>query len=278
MKPVVKWVGGKRQLLSQISEKIPKKYSTYVEPFFGGGALFFSMQPENAIINDYNQSLMNVYVQIKNNLSELIKNLEQLNAEYVDLAYYIKNREEFNKQKTLKQFDAKHAAYFMWLNKHSFNGVYRENSKGLYNVPFNKKEGYFNAIDVNNLTDIHNMFNSNNVNIMAGDYEDACKNLPDNSFVYLDPPYVPETLTANFTSYTKAGFSYIDHVTVSKLFRALVEQGHTVLLSNSNTELVHLLYGDFDISIVDARRSINRDKTGRAGKEVLVLGSNRYGN
>jgi DNA adenine methylase len=270
MKPCLKWVGGKRQLLGELHKYIPQEYSTYVEPFFGGGALFFDEAPQHAIINDYNSSLMNVYNQIKNNVDEFLLWMNELDKVYVDVTYYMHNRQEFNDQKIRGELSPKHAAFFVWLNKHSFNGVYRENSKGLYNVPFNKREGMVPSINTENIQEIHTFLAENDVTITSGDYKDVCTGLPENSVVYLDPPYVPESITANFTSYTKKGFTYQDHLDVHDVFEQLVHEGHTVIMSNSNTELVHELYAEHTIDVVGAMRSINRDGTGRKGKEVII--------
>ena len=155
------------------------------------------------------------------------------------------------------------------INKHCFNGLYRVNLKGLFNVPYNDKAGGV-SIDAANLRNIGLYLRSRDIEIRQGDFEDACADVAPGDFVYFDSPYVPVSETANFTDYTKDGFSLEDHRRLAALFRRLAAQGTKVMLSNHNVPLVHELYSGFTIEEVDVRRAINRDASKRSGKEVII--------
>lgn len=268
-KPFVKWVGGKKQLLPYLESMMPKTFNRYYEPFIGGGALLFDVQPEDAVINDVNGQLLNVYRQLKTNVGEVIKTVNTLDSTLCNEDYYLKIRDCYNKKINLKEFDADCAALMIWLNKHCFNGLYRVNSKGLFNVPYNNKVNG-TSIDEDNLRNISDYLNSNKVTIREGDFEDACCDVKKGDFVYFDSPYIPESKTANFTNYTKDGFTLNDHKRLAELFEKLDNLGAYVMLSNNDVPLVYELYGQYIIKTVDARRSVNRDASKRKGKEVIV--------
>ena len=267
--PFVKWAGGKKQLLDRLESRMPATYERYYEPFIGGGALFLDVQPELAIINDTNEQLLNVYQQLKIDTEAVINAVNVLDADSCDTARYLAIREKYNTKIKAHELDAECAALMIWINKHCFNGLYRVNSKGLFNVPYNNKSDGV-SIDATNLRNIGLYLQSRDIEIRQGDFEDACMDVAPGDFVYFDSPYVPISETANFTDYTKDGFSLEDHKRLAALYRKLAAQGTKVMLSNHNVPLVHELYIGFTIEEVDVRRAINRNAAKRSGKEVII--------
>ena len=270
--PVLKWVGGKRQLISDIEPLIPKKISTYVEPFVGGGAVLFHLQPNKAIINDFNKELMNVYQVIKDNPNELIKVLKEhkeLNSE--DYFYEIRSldrRDDFENLSSVQK-----AGRIIYLNKTCYNGLFRVNRAGFFNTPYGK---YKNPSIVNEVTikAISNYFNSANIKFLTGDYKEALKSLRRGAFVYFDPPYMPISSSSSFTGYTEHGFGYEKQVELRDECLKLHDRGVKFLQSNSYSPEILELYSDqkvFNIEIVKAKRSINSqsDKRGEIS-EVLI--------
>lgn len=267
--PFVKWAGGKKQLLDRLEPRMPETYERYYEPFIGGGALLLDVQPELAIINDTNEQLLNVYRQLKLDAEAVINAVNVLDADSCDTARYLATREKYNAKIKAHELDAECAALMIWINKHCFNGLYRVNSKGLFNVPYNNKATGV-SIDATNLRNIGLYLQSRDIEIRQGDFEDACMDVAPGDFVYFDSPYVPVNETANFTDYTKEGFSLEDHKRLAALYKKLAAQGTKVMLSNHNVPLVHELYSGFTIEEVDVRRAINRDAAKRSGKEVII--------
>lgn len=270
-KPFVKWVGGKRQLMPEIKNLIPKNFNTYYEPFVGGGAVLYDLSHNNVVINDYNSELINVYNCIKN-IKKFDKLIKILNTHEVNHSkeYYMEVRsQDRDKDKFKKMLDYKRAARTIYLNKSCFNGLYRVNSKNEFNVPFNKKEKV-NTYEKDNLNLIHNYFNKINITILNGDFEVAVKNAKKGDFVYFDPPYDSDSTT--FTSYTDAGFGKDEQIRLSKVFKELDKRGVYCMLSNHNTILINELYKDFDIRVVEAKRNINSngEKRGKV-EEVIVI-------
>ena len=268
MKPIVKWVGGKTQLLPQIKERLPEKFNTYYEPFCGGAAVLLDINPTEAVLNDINPELINMYLQVKYQPEKVIKFLTSLdNGHEVSddpKAYYYSVREVFNEN--LSTDSAVQAARFIYLNKHCFNGLYRVNKKGEFNVPFNGKLSGW-SVDPDHLRELSSRLRS--VHIKCGDYVDAVKNAGKEDFVFFDSPYAPITPTS-FTDYTKEGFDYEDHVTLAALFKVLSNRGCYCMLTNHDTPLIRELYKDYKIETVDVRRSINRKGDGRTGTEVII--------
>ena len=267
--PFIKWVGGKRQLLEILRERMPKTYSRYYEPFIGGGALLLDVQPKNAVINDVNKQLLNVYRQLKADAETVISILRELDSVECDKEHYLKKRTEYNKKIAAHILDAECAALTIWINKHCFNGLYRVNSKGLFNVSYNNKIGGV-SMNEENLRTIGLYLNSGNIEIREGDFETACADAKAGDFVYFDSPYIPVSETANFTDYTKDGFSYEDHCRLAELSKRLDNAGVKIMLSNNDVDLVHELYDGFKIKGVDVKRAINRDASKRTGKEVII--------
>lgn len=280
MKPIVKWVGGKSQLAQQIKERLPvnfNKYSyqKYYEPFLGGAAVLLDLNPTNAVVSDINPELINMYLQVRDNVEEVIEFLTILDNQHEIWSepkeYYYMVRGNFNECLGVKS--AKQAARFIYLNKHCFNGLYRVNKKGQFNVPFNGKLSGWSA-DPDHLREVSTRLKD--ADIRCGDYVDAVKDAGPNDFVFFDSPYAPLTATS-FTDYTKEGFDYEDHVTLAALFRTLTNRGCFCMLTNHDTPLIRELYKDFRIEVVDVRRSINRKGDGRTGKEVIITNYNPTG-
>ena len=267
--PFVKWAGGKTQLLKHLEDLLPDTFGTYYEPFIGGGAFLFDTQPQHAVINDINEQLINVYRQLKADPEAVIAAIRELDSIPCDKERYLAVRQQYNEKISSGELDAPCASLIIWVNKHCFNGLYRVNGKGLFNVPYNNKTGGV-SMDENNLRGIGQYFRDNDVKIMQGDFMDACADVKDGDFVYFDSPYVPVSDTANFTSYTKDGFALQDHMRLADLFRELSEKGAQLMLSNHNVPLVHELYQGFNIHEMAVRRFINSDATKRTGKEVII--------
>ena len=269
MEPFVKWAGGKRQLIDKIWKRIPKKFDTYYEPFVGGGAVLFRLMPKKAVISDVNEQLINVYRQLQKDPKAVIRRIKELDKATCDKEYYMLKRAEYNEKILKRELDAECAAYMIWINKHCFNGLYRVNGKGLFNVPWNKKQSV-SSMDEENLMNIGYYLQTNDVTILCEDFESVCKNITDKDFVYLDSPYIPVSKTASFTDYTKDGFKYDDHVRLSNLYKILNEKKVNAMLSNHDVDLVYELYDGFKIESINVKRNINRNAKNRKGKEVII--------
>lgn len=269
MTPVLKWAGGKTQLLNPIAERMPSEYNRYFEPFIGGAAVLLSVAPSHAFINDINQQLVNLYRQLKKNSSAIIQIVDELDSCPCDKKFYYSIRERYNQKISENSLDAECAALMIWINKHCFNGLYRVNGKGLFNVPYNNKVGG-KSIDESNIRSIATYLQRSDVTISCLDFEDFCKDVRENDFVYFDSPYIPESDTANFTDYTKDGFMLTDHERLAELFKRLDKMGAKILLSNNDVPLVRSLYCGYNIQSLDVKRLINRNAAKRTGKEVLI--------
>lgn len=266
--PVLKWAGGKRQLLDTLIPLVPKDYSVYCEPFVGGGALFFALQPQSACINDVNHELIRVYTVIKNDVDALIEQLKQFQNnkdQFYEIRSWDRNKDKYNHLSDIEK-----AARIIYLNKTCFNGLFRVNASGEFNVPFGN---YANPNIVNEpvLRAISFYFNNSEIVFNAVDYAEILKNLPDNAFVYLDPPYDPVSVTANFTGYTKDGFSRDEQIKLRKCCDELNERGIKFMLSNSATDFICDQYSKYNIEIISAKRLVGADasKRGRI-QEVIV--------
>ena len=256
LKPFVKWVGGKRQLLTQIKEHIPEYTGNYFEPFLGGGAVFLELEPENAVVSDLNTQLISTYRWVRDAPEDLLETVERLDRQENTLENYTQMREHYNQLVQDKHRALDSSSYFIWLNKHCFNGVYRVNSKGGFNVPWNKKTEHINSLDEDNILEISSYLKEANVALLNRDYKSVLQNTTKEDFVYMDPPYVPNSVTASFTSYTKEKPL---HDEIAQEFANLPCKA---LLSNNNNAIVQDLYAAFNITEV----SINQGR----GKEVLV--------
>ena len=267
--PFIKWAGGKRQLLTQIRERMPESFNNYYEPFVGGGAVIFDLRPTSAVINDINKALINAYKQICNASNEFLKKLNELDeAMWEDgKEYYYSLREHYNDKLMKEEFDVELAALFVFINKHCFNGLYRLNKKGLFNVPYNNSRSF--SCDVATIRSISEYLK--NVTILDGDFQDACQNAKKGDFLFIDSPYAPLNSTS-FESYTKDGFGIESHKILADLYDELTSRGCYCMLTNHNTELINELYGDkgYRIDVVSVKRMINSDATNRVGEEVII--------
>ena len=269
IKPCVKWAGGKTQLLAALLDRIPKSFGTYYEPFIGGGALLWAVQPRKAIINDINTQLINIYRQLKNDPEQILSHVASLDSVPCDKEYYQQVRIRFNEKIAAQKLDTETAALMIWINKHCFNGLYRVNSKGLFNVPFNNSKRQ-HSVDPGNLQNMHTYLADSNVLILNDDFETVCSSVQAGDIVYFDSPNVPASQTDNFTSYTNEGFPELDHKRLATLIRNLDERGAKVMLSYSDTTMVRNLYKGFHIEAFSVRRAINSNADDRRGKEVIV--------
>lgn len=290
VKPFLKWAGGKGQLIDEIEKFYPfdKKINKYAEPFIGGGAVLFDIlnkfELEKIYISDVNKELVNCYIVIKENVHELIKKLKKLEDEFLVRGkedrkiYYYEKREKFNKLKLENNNEKINRATLMiFLNRTCFNGLYRVNKKGLFNVPMGDYKNP-KICDEENLINVSNKLR--NVEIIYGDYRKSYDFIDENTFVYFDPPYRPLNQTSSFTSYTEYIFGDKEQIELSEYFRILNKKGAKLLLSNSdpknvdiNDEFFDNLYKEFDIKRIEASRAIN-SKGSKRGKVTEVLISN----
>jgi DNA adenine methylase len=272
-KPFVKWVGGKRQLLKQFRDLNlypPQDFNpvknAYFEPFVGGGAVFLDLLPKRAVLSDLNFELITTYKVVKNNVNKLIKLLKTYKY---NKDFFLKIRSKQTKDLS----DVQIAAKFIYLNRTCFNGLYRVNSKGEFNVPFgNYKKPLI--CDENNLKKISKALK--NVKIYNEDYKNVLKRAKKGDFIYFDPPYYPVNRTSNFTGYTVEGFFEKEQEELRDIFFDLHKRGCFVMLSNSDTPFINKLYSKLDkkiqINKIEANRNINSKASGRGKiKEVLII-------
>jgi DNA adenine methylase len=259
--PFIKWVGGKRQLLPQIIPLIPKQYNRYFEPFVGGGALFFHLEPRNAILGDMNGRLVATYRGIRDNPKDVYRLLCHMpNSKDFFLATRSKDTSSFS--------DIEMAAWFLYLNRTGFNGMYRVNKADIFNVPFGK---YANPNIANKslLKECSRVLQGTRIHHRS--YVDLTQKAKEGDFVYFDPPYAPLSASSSFTSYTKDGFDVKDQRQLRDTFKDLKERGVHCVLSNSSAPLIYHLYRKFNIMEVDASRNVNCKAEGRKKiKELLI--------
>jgi DNA adenine methylase len=268
--PFVKWVGGKRQLLAIIRKRLPKTMENYYEPMVGGGAVFFALANrrafKNAVINDLNLELIEAYQTLQEPalLDEVISLLKTY--VYEETFYY-----EMRAQSPSSLDKAHRVARFLYLNRTCYNGLYRVNRKGEFNAPFGD---YTNPMicDENNLREAALALAG--VRCTATDYATAVAKAGSGDVVYIDPPYLPRSLTSNFTSYTKGGFPFAEHERLASIFRDLANRGVKVLLSNTDQKVIRDLYHGFRISRVSAVRNINSDGEGRGVVNEILVSAN----
>lgn len=269
-KPFVKWAGGKRQIIDKLKQYIPDEFNTYYEPFVGGGALLFELSPKNAVINDSNKELMNVYSVLCNEekFKKMCSVLNSYEANHSEEFFYELRNKDRNKKTFNRLSDYTRAARTIYLNKACFNGLYRVNSKDEFNVPFGKKTKV-NTYDGSNLITVSNYLTMNNVKIQCVDFEESVKTTKKGDFVYFDPPY--DSDTATFNSYTEEGFGKDEQRRLATVFKDLDERGVYVMLSNHNTILVKELYKDYHIYVIEAKRNINSNGKKRGKVEEVII-------
>jgi DNA adenine methylase len=267
--PVLKWVGGKRQLLDALIPLLPpKKIKIYCEPFVGGGALLFKLQPETAYINDINSELIRVYKVIKDDVESLISALETFKNE-AEFFYAVRDWDR-DKEKYAFLTDIQKAARILYLNKTCYNGLFRVNNAGEFNSPFGNYRNP-NIVNAPTLRAVSSYLNTATVCLTSVDYADVLETLPKGTFVYLDPPYDPVSDTSSFTGYSKGGFTRDDQIRLRKWCDELNARGLQFMLSNSATEFIKEQYAAYNISVVRAKRAINSDSTKRGEVEEVVV-------
>jgi DNA adenine methylase len=262
-RPFLKWAGGKTQLLAELHSRLPARFESYHEPFVGGGALFFSLQLQNARLGDINEQLIDCYRVVQTNVEPLIRQLRQW-QEQID-------KESFYRIRGLNERRlgaVKQAARMIYLNKTCFNGLHRVNRRGLFNVPYGRYKNPF-VCDEKNLRAVSIALQG--VDLRAGPFESVLDNASAGDFVYFDPPYQPLSATSSFTSYSPESFGESQQRRLAEVFRSLDDRGCRILLSNSNTPLIRELYARYHVETVFARRAINSkgDRRGRIS-ELLV--------
>lgn len=260
-KPILKWAGGKTQLLNELLPKVPTKFNRYIEPFFGGGALFFALQPENSIISDSNPELINMYRQVADDVDGVISQLKKY-ENTSEMFYTVRSQEWTSLSKT------EAAARTIFLNRTCFNGLYRVNKQGEFNVPYGK---YKNP----RICDKDGLYAASlllkKAQIICGDFFLVLEsNAQEGDFIFLDPPYLPISEYSDFKRYTKEQFYEEDHVELAKIITCLQERGCSIILTNSNHPLVHELYAPFTIDVIATKRHISCNGSNRKGEDVIV--------
>ena len=267
--PILKWVGGKRQLLDSIEPLIPK-CSTFYEPFIGGGAVLFSRQPDKAVINDLNPELINVYLTIKNEPKALIEKLKEHRDNSSEEYFYSIRALDRDKEVFENMMNVERAARIIYLNKTCYNGLFRVNSSGEFNSPWGRYKNP-NITNETTINALHTYFNKANITIKCGDYREALKGIRKGAFIYFDPPYMPISSSASFTGYTAGGFGEQEQIALKEQCDALNEKGIKFLVSNSSCPFIEELYKDYIVEHVNAKRAINANPQKRGEiKEVLI--------
>ena len=267
--PFLKWVGGKRQLIPEIRKMLPEGIlkRPYYEPFIGGGALFFDLQPKRAVINDYNGELINVYTVIRDHPDELIKDLKK----HKNTAEYFYEIRSIDRQPLFYNLtDIERASRIIYLNKTCYNGLYRVNNSGEFNSPFGK---YKNPNIVNEpvIRAVSKYLNSAEVQILNCDYEVVLRDVSANSFVYLDPPYHPISESSNFTGYVRGGWNEKDQLRLRDVCNRLNDNGVKFLLSNSASDFIREIYAGYNIFVVRANRAVNSDSSKRGQIDEFLI-------
>lgn len=266
--PVVKWVGGKRQLLDEITPLLPKRRTSYCEPFLGGGAVLFSIQPSKAIVNDLNGDLMAVYETICDDVEALIdalKKHENTSEYFYEIRDIDRDREAYQAMSKVER-----ASRLIYLNKTCFNGLFRVNSSGEFNSPF----GYYKNPNIVNepvLRAVSKYFSTSDITFCNEDFATTLDRVGKGGFVYLDPPYDPVSDTASFTGYNKGGFDRNEQIRLKKCCDELTKRGVKFMLSNSATAFIKELYKEYDITIVKAKRAINANASKRGAIEEVLI-------
>lgn len=271
-KPFVKWAGGKGQLLEKLTSFMPEEYSDYYEPFIGGGALLFHLQPNHPHLNDMNEELLCVYRCFlrEDDYKELMARLRSYEVSHSEEQFYAVRGLDRNPDWVKNASNVDRAARMIYLNKTCFNGLYRVNSKGFFNVPSGKKKTV-TCFDPENFRNIFEYFEDSQPVITEGDFAEAVKDAKSGDFVYFDPPYDTFDEGNNFTSYDKEGFGKKDQARLADTFRELDSRGVKVMLSNHNTKYINELYQGFEINVVNAKRMINSDASKRGDVEEVII-------
>lgn len=260
-KPFLKWVGGKRQVMPHLLAALPKKFNRYFEPFVGGGALFFELQPAQAYLWDSNAELIDTYIVLRDDVEGVIRHLKK-HVYSKEHYYHVRSRE------TNRLSPAGRAARMIYLNRTGYNGLYRVNSKGQFNVPFGR---YNNPLICNKekLRIVSDCLT--NVDLQTASFERVLSVAQKGDFIYLDPPYIPLSKTSNFVAYQKIGFGMDNQESLANVFEQLHNRGCCLMLSNSDVPWMKRRYGQFNIKRISATRNVN-SKASQRGKvgELIV--------
>lgn len=269
--PLLKWAGGKRQLLAELNNRLPRGWDSFYEPFFGGGAFFISLKNQGlitrAVIADLNRELVNFYRVVQTSPDRLIDEISGSCFENTATAYR-RLKDEFNETVPGRNNAVRRAALFLFLNKHGYNGLWRVNSRGEFNVPFGRyaKRSLPPAPAILLFSDM-----LRRVTIREADFENAVKTARRGDFIYFDPPYHPLSKTARFTSYTSPGFTFENQVRLARLFDRLSKKGVQVMLSNSKVPEIEELYSRYTVETVSARRCISCNGRTRSGMSEIIV-------
>jgi len=263
--PIVKWAGGKSRLCDELTARSPRRFRRYFEPFLGGAALYFRLAPRFGVLSDSNADLINMYCCVAWNVEAVIQRLTRHRQDHTE-AHYYKMRERWNTAGDLRDVDR--AAAFIYLNKTCYNGLWRVNSRGQFNVPVGRYDepSIFDPAALRAASKL-----LQRAEITTRHFALAADDARAGDFVYFDPPYHPLSETANFTSYTAGSFGPDDQRQLAETARALVRRGCSVMVSNSDTEFVRDLYRGFRIDVVDCSRAINSKASARGPQRELII-------
>ncbi len=265
--PFLKWVGGKRQIMSIIEQYLPKGIKHYIEPFIGGGAVFFHLQPKKAILNDFNSELINVYKVIKDDVEGLLVDLVKHKNESAYF-YGIRGMDRTKEFKNLT--DVERASRVIYLNKTCFNGLYRVNSSGEFNSPFGRYKNP-NILNEPILRAVSYYLNENDIQLRNSDYDEILQEADKKSFLYLDPPYHPVSESSNFTGYVQGGWDMNEQIRLREACDRLNKKGVKFLQSNSSSDFIKEQYKNYKIYIIKANRSVNSDGEKRGQVEEVLI-------
>lgn len=268
LQPLLKWVGGKRQLLPTLIENLPDSFDFYAEPFLGGGALFFHLQPKDAVVCDINKELVNFYNIVKNSPEELIQTLLSFN-DSEEFFYSIRELDR-EPDSFSKLSDVYKAARTYYLNRACYNGLYRVSKKGFFNSPYGKQSHPF-TVNSQLISQVSSMLNDGKITIINDSFESILPYLKENSFIYLDPPYDPLSQSSSFTHYSNGGFGRNMQLKLKEFCDSLNNNGHKFLLSNSATPFIKDLYKDYKEIIVKANRRVNSVASKRGFVDEILV-------
>lgn len=260
-KPFIKWVGSKRRLIHHLVPFVPEKYNRYFEPFLGSGSLFFELQPESALLNDYCGELIDTYRAVRDQVGTVIEHLRPLKVDK-ELYYQIRENRSLGKYKR--------AAEFLYLNKTCWNGLYRVNLAGKFNVPFGAPRSN-NIFDESNLKSVAKFLRGNDIAFSNVDFQDACSTATKNDFVFLDPPYVTKHNLNGFSEWNEKIFRWEDQVRLKGVMDELTKRGVMVLMTNANHESISELYSDYDLLTFERSSTLASNTKFRAKVDELII-------
>ena len=267
--PILKWAGGKRQLLPKIVPLIPDDYNRYFEPFLGAGAVLFDVLPKRAVVNDTNSELINVYFNIKEHPEELISILKWYKSKHTKDFYYRTRNIDRDKKSFEKMSPVEKAARTIYLNRTCYNGLYRVNRSGCFNTPIGRNTS-IQIVNEDGIKYISNYLQKADIKILNEDYQTALKGIRKTDFVFLDPPYYP-TNSDYFLRYDMNPFGVEAQIQLKKFCDGLTARGVRFIQTNSNCKELCELYSDYNLIEVDVRRCINAKPDGRTGTEIIIL-------